>query len=118
MRKYNISDAVAYLLEKAGDIQGAFGIMRESLKNKIKGIEETAEKGEGNNSCPGSIYILEITGIMLRISQTYSGAIFPVFVRKFCDFSCIYTDVLKEDRKLWNMIFSLKKIDFDCVKVE
>ena len=56
MRKYNISDAVAYLLEKAGDIQGAFGIMRESLQNKIKGIEETAEKGEGKDKSDMQLY--------------------------------------------------------------
>ncbi|XP_072048156.1 LOW QUALITY PROTEIN: vacuolar protein sorting-associated protein 8 homolog [Amphiura filiformis] len=42
VRRHNLSDAVAYLLEKAGDIQGAFGIMRESLQAKIKAIEETA----------------------------------------------------------------------------
>ena len=53
MRRYNISDAVAYLLEKAGDIQGAFGIMRESLQAKIKGIEEAATKQKKNKRDEG-----------------------------------------------------------------
>ena len=60
VRRYNISDAVAYLLEKAGDIQGAFGIMRESLQMKIKGIEEAAakqESGEGMTHSPFSLFM-------------------------------------------------------------
>jgi hypothetical protein len=31
-RKYKLSEATAFLLEKAGDIQGAFGIILEVLK--------------------------------------------------------------------------------------
>ena len=82
---------MAYLLEKAGDIQGAFGIMRESLQNKIKGIEEAAEKGEGNNSYSRSIDILEIIEIMLSMSRTCQ------VVR----FSCILLQKFFENTGIW-----------------
>lgn len=39
-RKYKLSEATAYLLEKAGDIQGAFGIMLENLQFKFKNLSD------------------------------------------------------------------------------
>ena len=54
MRRYNLSDAIAYLLEKAGDIQGAFGIMRESLQAKIKSIEESSNQQGDEGSQQGT----------------------------------------------------------------
>ncbi|XP_069107470.1 vacuolar protein sorting-associated protein 8 homolog isoform X1 [Argopecten irradians] len=39
-RKHKLSNATAYLLEKAGDIQGAFGIMLENLQTKLKNVTD------------------------------------------------------------------------------
>ncbi|XP_033098288.1 vacuolar protein sorting-associated protein 8 homolog [Anneissia japonica] len=36
VRYYKVSDATAFLLEKAGDIQGAFGILIEALQVKVR----------------------------------------------------------------------------------
>ena len=36
MRKHKAWEATAYLLEKAGDIQGAFRILLENLQNNLK----------------------------------------------------------------------------------
>uniref|UniRef100_A0A2L2YDL3 Vacuolar protein sorting-associated protein 8-like protein n=1 Tax=Parasteatoda tepidariorum TaxID=114398 RepID=A0A2L2YDL3_PARTP len=39
-RKYNAMEATAFLLERAGDIHGAFNIMLEGLRTKIKEVTE------------------------------------------------------------------------------
>lgn len=48
VRSYKLSDATAFLLEKAGDIHGAFGILQESLLTKIKALMEVVEIGVDN----------------------------------------------------------------------
>ncbi|XP_013387109.1 vacuolar protein sorting-associated protein 8 homolog isoform X2 [Lingula anatina] len=39
-RKYKVSDATAFLLEKKGDVQGAFNINLETLQARLKDIQE------------------------------------------------------------------------------
>ncbi|XP_052234778.1 vacuolar protein sorting-associated protein 8 homolog isoform X2 [Dreissena polymorpha] len=39
-RKHSLSEATAYLLEKAGDVQGAFGIYLQTLSGKLKKLTE------------------------------------------------------------------------------
>ncbi|XP_070570211.1 vacuolar protein sorting-associated protein 8 homolog isoform X2 [Ptychodera flava] len=47
VRRYKLTNATAYLLEKAGDVQGAFGIMLETLQNKVRVFTEiTSQNNE------------------------------------------------------------------------
>ncbi|KAG1714892.1 Vacuolar protein sorting-associated protein 8 [Nymphon striatum] len=43
-RKYNILEAVSYLLEKTGDIKGAFKIILKSVEEKIAEVEKIIHK--------------------------------------------------------------------------
>ncbi|XP_022112058.1 vacuolar protein sorting-associated protein 8 homolog isoform X1 [Acanthaster planci] len=49
VRRHKIADATAYLLEMAGDVQGAFGIMLESLSNSIRNLSDSMEAGKGTD---------------------------------------------------------------------
>ncbi|XP_077997967.1 vacuolar protein sorting-associated protein 8 homolog isoform X1 [Glandiceps talaboti] len=50
VRKYKLTNATAYLLEKAGDIQGAFRIMLETLQAKVKSFIELTSKSSEDKS--------------------------------------------------------------------
>ncbi|KAL4217419.1 Vacuolar protein sorting-associated protein 8 [Mactra antiquata] len=65
-RKYNLSEPTAYLLEKAGDIQGAFGIYLELLSGKLKKLTETVLSQENGNV---SAQFGEIQMVLLVIVQ-------------------------------------------------
>ncbi|XP_071822429.1 vacuolar protein sorting-associated protein 8 homolog isoform X2 [Apostichopus japonicus] len=70
VRNYKLSDATAYLLEKAGDIHGAFGILQESLLAKIKALMEVAEIGPENyNKNEGSLQLANIQVTMMVVVQ-------------------------------------------------
>ena len=53
MRRHKIADATAYLLEMAGDVQGAFGIMLESLSNSIRNLSDSMEAEKGTDKAKG-----------------------------------------------------------------
>ncbi|XP_070185455.1 vacuolar protein sorting-associated protein 8 homolog isoform X3 [Littorina saxatilis] len=49
-RKHKVSEATAYLLEKAGDIQGAFGILLQNLHNNLKQAIEVLQEADSQVS--------------------------------------------------------------------
>ena len=53
VRRHKIADATAYLLEMAGDVQGAFGIMLESLSNSIRNLSDSMEAEKGTDKAKG-----------------------------------------------------------------
>ena len=52
VREHKIMDATAYLLEKAGDVQGAFEILLNNLLDTIQlfmdGVQKKTKSEEGN----------------------------------------------------------------------
>ncbi|PVD38848.1 hypothetical protein C0Q70_01472 [Pomacea canaliculata] len=42
-RKHKVSEATAYLLEKAGDVQGAFGILLQNLQTNLKQVVQVIQ---------------------------------------------------------------------------
>ncbi|KAL5005898.1 hypothetical protein ScPMuIL_017056 [Solemya velum] len=67
-RKHKASEATAYLLEKAGDIQGAFGIILESLQFKLKNFAEVLA-GEITSNKDATLLFQEINAVLLVIVQ-------------------------------------------------
>ncbi|XP_071103447.1 vacuolar protein sorting-associated protein 8 homolog [Haliotis cracherodii] len=67
-RKHKASEATAYLLEKAGDIQGAFGIVLENMQSKIKCLMEVLESREKSQRDP-LVLFQEVEAILLVIIQ-------------------------------------------------
>ncbi|KAK7507486.1 hypothetical protein BaRGS_00001421 [Batillaria attramentaria] len=54
-RKHKVSEATAYLLEKAGDIQGAFGILLQNLQTNLKQVVQVLQEAD---SKPTDIEVL------------------------------------------------------------
>ncbi|XP_030829831.1 vacuolar protein sorting-associated protein 8 homolog [Strongylocentrotus purpuratus] len=50
VRKHKMSEPTAFLLEKSGDIQGAFGILMENLQTKVKGLSDAVKGQDGNQN--------------------------------------------------------------------
>ncbi|XP_067145381.1 vacuolar protein sorting-associated protein 8 homolog isoform X3 [Centruroides vittatus] len=50
-RRYKVMDATAYVLEKAGDIHGAFDIMLESLRKRVGEVTRELEEKGGLSKC-------------------------------------------------------------------
>ncbi|KAJ8019457.1 Vacuolar protein sorting-associated protein 8-like [Holothuria leucospilota] len=70
VRSYKLSDATAFLLEKAGDIHGAFGILQESLLTKIKALMEVVEIGVDNyDQNDANLALANIQAILMVIVQ-------------------------------------------------
>ncbi|XP_041374342.1 vacuolar protein sorting-associated protein 8 homolog isoform X2 [Gigantopelta aegis] len=67
-RKHKMSEATAYLLEKAGDIQGAFGIVIENLQSKMKLLVEVLQAGESATRDP-TVLFHEVETVLLVIIQ-------------------------------------------------
>ncbi|CAC5412316.1 VPS8 [Mytilus coruscus] len=66
-RKYKLSEATAFLLEKAGDIQGAFGIILQKLQAKLKLFVEVMQGG--NTEKDVNVLFLEIHTLAIVIIQ-------------------------------------------------
>lgn len=50
-RHFKVMDATAYVLEKAGDIHGAFSIMLENLQKRVKEVMSELEESGNLNKC-------------------------------------------------------------------
>ncbi|XP_053385366.1 vacuolar protein sorting-associated protein 8 homolog [Mercenaria mercenaria] len=74
-RKHHLSEATAYLLEKAGDIQGAFGIHLESLKGKLKKLTECllSKSDEGKDVQTQFGEVQTVLLMIVQLCQRNSG---------------------------------------------
>ncbi|XP_052813444.1 vacuolar protein sorting-associated protein 8 homolog isoform X3 [Mya arenaria] len=70
-RKHNLAEPTAFLLEKAGDIQGAFGIYLEILSGKLKKLTENLlGSSDGNKAISDmSCQFNEAEAVLLVIIQ-------------------------------------------------
>ncbi|VDI47973.1 vacuolar protein sorting-associated protein 8 [Mytilus galloprovincialis] len=66
-RKYKLSEATAFLLEKAGDIQGAFGIILQKLQAKLKLFVDVMQGGNTDKDL--NVLFLEIDTLAIVIIQ-------------------------------------------------
>ncbi|KAK6181620.1 hypothetical protein SNE40_009442 [Patella caerulea] len=67
-RQYKVSEATAYLLEKAGDIPGAFGIMLESVQAKLRVFTVAVQKSDESNNTI-TVLFQEVEAALLVIIQ-------------------------------------------------
>nr|XP_022322565.1 vacuolar protein sorting-associated protein 8 homolog [Crassostrea virginica] len=66
-RKHKNSEATAYLLEKAGDVQGAFGIILTNLQNKLKSLTNELMSPESEKDV--TVQFLEVEALILVVIQ-------------------------------------------------
>ncbi|ESO93558.1 hypothetical protein LOTGIDRAFT_215952 [Lottia gigantea] len=66
-REYKVSEATAYLLEKAGDIHGAFRIMLESVQYKLKIFTQSVQSTE--QTINNKVLFAEVEAVLLVIIQ-------------------------------------------------
>uniref|UniRef100_K1R9K0 Vacuolar protein sorting-associated protein 8-like protein n=1 Tax=Magallana gigas TaxID=29159 RepID=K1R9K0_MAGGI len=66
-RRHKNSEATAYLLEKAGDIQGAFGIILTNLQNKLKALTNELLSPESEKDV--TVQFLEVQALILVVIQ-------------------------------------------------
>ncbi|XP_072180793.1 vacuolar protein sorting-associated protein 8 homolog [Diadema setosum] len=62
VRKHKMSEPTAFLLEKSGDVQGAFGILMENLQSKVKALCDEV-KGQDGNESEGTNFSLSLANL-------------------------------------------------------
>ncbi|XP_064597923.1 vacuolar protein sorting-associated protein 8 homolog [Liolophura sinensis] len=67
-RRHKISDAMAFLLEKAGDVQGAFSIILENLQGKLKAVTEVLQDPSQSGK-DLTVELGEVQAVLLVIIQ-------------------------------------------------
>ena len=83
MRRRKIADATAYLLEMAGDIQGAFRIMLESLSSSIRILSDTMQSDKmadnTKGTCEGAVR-LAFRIMLERLSSSIRSLVRALFI--------------------------------------
>ncbi|XP_042188283.1 vacuolar protein sorting-associated protein 8 homolog [Callorhinchus milii] len=79
VKKHHVHDALAYLLEKQGNVQGAVSVLLENLKNKLNSLAESfhfkqgnTELGEFNTEIPGLYNVQTSLEEMIKLCQRSS----------------------------------------------
>ncbi|CAH1788234.1 unnamed protein product, partial [Owenia fusiformis] len=77
-RRRQVTDATAYLLEKAGDIHGAFNIILENLQHKLDGLTglliEQAKNNTTNDDIPISMSSVQSSlTVLIQLCQRNTG---------------------------------------------